>query len=456
MKISPSVPLAGAFAIAIAGTLALSANPLSARKLDVAAPPAGAVYQPNEVLVRFERSADDSAKARAFRSVGGTPIELIQTPAMQAFGDTGYALVRTSIPVDRAMQQLRRIPGVADVEPNWVYTTGAVSNDPYYTNKSLWGMYGASTTPANTFGTGAAAAWAADKIGSDNVYVGVIDTGVMVAHSDLKANIWVNPFDKVDGIDNDGNGYIDDTNGWDFNGRNRTVFDGLADDHGTHVAGTIGGVGGNGIGVAGMCWKVKIITGKFLGSTGGTTANAIKAIDYMVDLKLRHGINIVALNNSWGGGGYSKALQDAIERANQANILFVAAASNDGLNNDTTASYPSNYTNANVIAVASITSGGALSSFSNYGATTVDLGAPGSGIWSTVPLRGGKSGYASYSGTSMATPHVTGAAALFAASRPVEASTAAAIKSAILGSTTPTASLSGKTVTGGRLNVTGF
>jgi len=168
-------------------------------------------------------------------------------------------------------------------------------------------------------------------------------------------------------------------------------------------------------------------------------------------------VNIVATNNSWGGGGFSQALKDAIDRANNAGILFVAAAGNSGTNNDATPSYPSGYTSANIIAVASITSTGGLSSFSQYGATTVDIGAPGSAIWSTVPKSSkGKviSSYASYSGTSMATPHVSGAVALYASLNP--SATAAQIKNAILNSATPTASLSGKTVTGGRLNVSGF
>jgi subtilisin family serine protease len=181
-------------------------------------------------------------------------------------------------------------------------------------------------------------------------------------------------------------------------------------------------------------------------------------VDYFTDLKTRHGLNIVATNNSWGGGGFSQALQDAIGRANDAGILFIAAAGNSAYNCDTsTACFPAEYPNANMIAVASITSAGAISSFSNFGATTVDIGAPGSAIWSTVPASSkGKviASYASYSGTSMATPHVTGAAALYASLNP--GATAAQIKTAILGSATPTPSLSGRCVTGGRLNVSGF
>jgi subtilisin family serine protease len=280
----------------------------------------------------------------------------------------------------------------------------------------------------------------------------------MFTHEDLAANAGTNPGEVAgNGIDDDNNGYVDDVNGWDFDGNDSSVFDGVDDDHGTHVAGTIGGVGNNGTGIAGVSWNVKLMSGKFLGRRGGTTANAIKAVDYFTDLKTRHGINLVATSNSWGGGGFSQGLFDAIERANQAGILFIAAAGNETNNNDANLSYPGSYTNSNIIAVASITNSGGLSSFSNYGKTTVDIGAPGSGIYSSVPVRSkGQilSGYATYSGTSMATPHVSGGAALYASSHP--GATAAQIKTAILGSAVPTASLNGKCVTGGRLNVSGF
>jgi subtilisin family serine protease len=278
----------------------------------------------------------------------------------------------------------------------------------------------------------------------------------MFNHTDLAANFWTNSFDPVDGADNDGNGFIDDVHGWDFDGNNNSTFDGTQDDHGTHVAGTIGAVGGNGTGVAGVCWNVKMISAKFLGRRGGTTANAVKAVDYFTDLKTRHGLNIVATNNSWGGGGASSSLQAAIERANGQNILFIAAAGNDGNNIESTKSYPASYNNANIIAVAAIASNGSIPSWSNFGSSSVDLGAPGSGIYSTLPGKNGGSSYGSYSGTSMATPHVTGAAALYASTH--AGSTAAQIKAAILDAAraTPTTSLTGKTVTGGRLNVSGF
>lgn len=408
---------------------------------------------PNEILVKFKPGLNDNQKAAILDKIAGKVKEKVLTKAMEHAGDKeGISLISMPIAALEAISKVKGLPEVEYAEPNFIYTHDATSNDPYFTNGSLWGM-----TTSNQYGSQAAAAWALGHTGSSTVYVGIIDEGYMYTHEDLAANAGTNPGEIAgDGIDNDGNGYVDDVYGWDFDGNNNTVFDGTSDDHGTHVAGTIGGIGANGKGVAGINWSVKLLDAKFLGTRGGTTANAIKAVDYFTNLKNK-GLNIVATNNSWGGGGFSQALQDAIERANTAGVLFVAAAGNNGTNNDVTASYPSNYPNANIIAVAAIDSNGALASFSQYGATTVDLGAPGVGIWSTVPVSSkGKivSGYASYSGTSMATPHVTGACALYAASHP--GSTAAQIKAAVLGAVTPTSSLTGKCTTNGRLNVSGL
>lgn len=423
----------------------------------------------NELLIQYKAGSDENAKIVSRTRIFGFQKETVRSAAANAAmvkvagkgvakGDLDLVQLPENLTVQQSIEILKQDPTVEFAEPNWIYTHAATSNDPYYTNGSLWGMYGSATSPANQYGCGAGSAWAAGHTGSSTIYVGIIDEGFQTNHPDLQANIWVNPFDPVDGVDNDGNGYKDDVNGWDFDGNNNSVYDGgtrgSLDTHGTHVAGTIGGVGGNGVGVAGVNWSVKMISGKFLGRRGGTTANSIKAVDYFTDLKTRHGLDIVATNNSWGGGGFSQALFDAIERANAANILFIAAAGNGGSdgvgdNNDSVANYPSNYTNSNVVAVASITSTGALSSFSNYGATTVDIGAPGSGIYSSLPYNT----YGSYSGTSMATPHVTGGVALYASTH---AARGAALKSAVLAAATPTASLAGKCVTGGRLNVSGF
>lgn len=414
--------------------------------------------EPNEVLIKFKAEVSDAKKTELLGKLGGKLKEKILTKMMERMGDDQGVLL-VSVPVN-ALEAIARAKGFSEIEyaePNYIYTHDATSNDTYVTNNSLWGMYGSATTPANQYGSGAVAAWAAGHTGSSAVYIGIIDEGYMYTHDDLAANAGTTGDIAGNGIDDNGNGLIDDTYGWDFANNDASVFDDANDDHGTHVAGTIGGIGGNGKGVAGVCWNVKLLSAKFLGRRGGTTANAIKAVDYFTNLKVSRGLNIVATNNSWGGGGYSQALADAIGRANTAGILFIAAAGNETNNNDANANYPSNYDFPNVIAVASITNTGGLSSFSNYGATQVDLGAPGSGIWSTVPVSSkGKitASYASYSGTSMATPHVSGAAALYAASNP--GASATQIKNAILSSVIPTASLNGKCITGGRLNVSGF
>jgi subtilisin family serine protease len=416
----------------------------------------GGKYVPGQVLIQYRAGTTAAQQGSARSRAGATSLERVRAAAAGR-GRLELAALRPGRSVQEAVRTLERDPAVAFAEPNWIYTLEATSTDPYYTNGSLWGMYGESSSPANAYGSQAAEAWASGFTGSKGVYVGIIDEGIQYTHPDLDANVWTNPYDRADGVDNDGNGYVDDVHGYDFANNDNTIYDGgkrgSLDDHGTHVSGTIGAEN-NGAGVVGVNWNVTLISGKFLGRNGGTTADAVRAVDYFTDLKTRHGLNIVATNNSWGGGGYSQALYDAIERANGAGILFIAAAGNGGSDgvgddNDTTPNYPSNYTNSNVIAVAAITSSGAKASFSNYGATTVDLGAPGYGIWSTTAANT----YESYSGTSMATPHVTGAAALYAAAHP--GATAAQIKNALLSSAVPTASLAGKTVTGGRLDVNG-
>jgi len=337
-----------------------------------------------------------------------------------------------------------RTQGVAYVEPDFMIAPTTIPNDPSF--GTLWGLNnsGQSGGLANA-DINAPEAWNTTT-GSRGVVIAVIDTGFDYNHPDLAANAWTNPGEVAgDGIDNDGNGKIDDVHGYDFVNNDADPMD--DNGHGTHTSGTIGAVGNNGVGVVGVNWQVSIMGLKFLAGDGsGSTSGAVAAINYATQMRRDFGINIVATNNSWGGGGASTALRDAITAGGQAGILFVAAAGNEAANNETTPSYPANYTSDAIISVAATDRSNNLASFSNYGVTTVDLGAPGVSILSTTP----NNTYASYSGTSMATPHVTGTVALLAAAYPQ--ATSAQIRTAILASTTPIASLTGKVATGGLLN----
>ncbi len=348
----------------------------------------------------------------------------------------------------------------------------------------LWGMFGDDTANPPTFGSAAKKVWDLGYEGSSDVVVGVIDEGVQISHPDLAANIWTNSLERdgTAGVDDDGNDYIDDTNGWDFYHDNASVFDGGAsseiDSHGTHVSGTIGGSGLNN-GVTGVSPNVKIVSAKFLGPTDGSTEDAIRAIDYLVNLKNQYendplkGANIVAINNSWGGDGRSQLLLDAINRAGDAGILFVVASGNDGTNNDQVPAYPASYkctksfaTGENrdfdcIVTVAAINKSGGLAKFSNFGNLGVDIAAPGGDctnlnscgatafdeILSTIPV----DAYYGFIGTSMAAPHVTGAIALCAAANP--ALTAKQLRNLVLNSAASTESLRTKVVTSGRLDV---
>jgi subtilisin-like proprotein convertase family protein len=343
--------------------------------------------------------------------------------------------------VKQALEILNKNPAVAYAEPNYVWTEALVPSDPIFND--LWGLNNTGQAGGvEDADIDAVEAWDITT-GSRDVIVAVIDGGVDYTHPDLVANMWQNPGEIAgDGIDNDGNGYIDDIYGIDTANGDTDPMD--LGGHGTHVAGTIGAVGNNGVGVVGVNHEVTIIACKFLDNGTGSTAGAIECIDYLTGLK-NNGVNIRASNNSWGGGGFSQALQDSITAGGEADILFIAAAGNAGADNDSAPSYPATYDNDIVVSVASTNRTDDGSGYS-YGLTTVDLAAPGSAIVSTYL----EDGYFSLSGTSMATPHVTGAAALVWSINP-ELS-ALEMKQLLMDTGDANAWAQGKTVSGKRLN----
>ena len=283
--------------------------------------------------------------------------------------------------------------------------------------------------------------------GKDDLLALVIDTGIEVHHPDLAQNIWVNPKEVPNnGLDDDYNGYIDDVNGMNAITR---IGSGIDDNgHGTHVAGIIGAVGNNTIGIAGIAHKLKLVSMKFLSSSGvGSSVNAIRAINYGIALK-RAGHKVVVMNNSYGSSAFSKPFLDVVKLAESEGILFVASAGNSAANTDVYPSYPANYSAGNVISVASVTSSGSLSSFSNYGATSVHIAAPGSGILSSIL----KHKYGYKSGTSMAAPHVSGLAVL---TNSVCNLSVAQVRSAILNNGLKLSALQGKVSSASLANAVG-
>ena len=307
------------------------------------------------------------------------------------------------------IEKLSSNPQVIYAEPDYLADTYRTPNDPYF--RYLWGMKEIEAPLAWNYTTG-----------SSGVVVGVVDSGIDYNHPDIKENMWASP-DRS---------YI---NGWNFVSNNSNSMD--ISGHGTHVAGTIGAIGNNYIGVTGVCWKVKIASLR-IGHILMDLAAAIASIDFAN----RNKISI--LNNSWGGRFYSPSLKYAIE---QYQGLFIAAAGNDGSNNDAFPDYPASYDSNNIISVAATDSNNNLSSFSNYGAKSVDIAAPGINIFS-LSLR---DKYSYMSGTSMAAPHVAGAAALLKSYMPFL--TVLEIKNIILSSADKHPKLERKILTGGILNV---
>jgi subtilisin family serine protease len=394
-------------------------------------------YVPGEFIIKFTPGTSDNVKTLILTDLDAEDI--------RGFGRIKAALKRSgSLTVEEAIARYQDHPNVEFIEPNYVLTANETPNDTRY--PELWGMNNTGQT-GGTAGADISAEMAWDVFtGNPNIVVGVIDTGVDYNHLDLVDNMWTNPGEiPANGVDDDGNGYVDDIHGWDFYNDDNDPMD--DNGHGTHCSGTIGGTGNNATGVAGVNWQVRIMALKFLsGSGSGSTADAVAAVEYATDMALRYPGEVRLTSNSWGGGGFSQALYDAIADAQSAEMLFVAAAGNSSSNNDVSPHYPSNYDLDNIISVAATNHNDDLAGFSSYGVTTVDLAAPGVDILSTVP---GNS-YSLASGTSMATPHVAGVAALTFGRFP--AVSALDAKSLILSGADPLDNLAGVVLTGARLN----
>jgi hypothetical protein len=406
--------------------------------------------QPTDVREGYWNGKFESATP--YGSVAIPPALVPVTWTTTSLGEGFFSLVAPGADPQLVVDWASQTPGVLAIEPDFIIDappatgaviatpgtgTSSVPNDPGYPLQ--WAPPIMQTPTAWNVTTGA-------RI----VVVAVLDSGLDLSHPDLIANTWKNPRElATNGIDDEKNGFIDDVYGWNFLTNTNNVQDTYG--HGTHVSGIIGAVGNNGVGITGLGWQVALMPLKILGDNGiGTVSAALAAMSYVTMMRRDFETNIVVSNNSWGAStSASVVMRDAIAAMGDVGIAFVAAAGNNSSNNDVVPRYPSGYDVPNVISVAASDQADSLSSFSNYGPTTVDLAAPGSLIYST--LSGGQYGY--LSGTSMAAPQVTGAIALLNAGKP--GLTVAQTRAAILGSTDTIPSMVGLTVTGGRLNING-
>jgi subtilisin family serine protease len=427
-------------------------------------------YVPNELLIKFKKNTERSKIQQSIESVRGKIITYLgeeiysfdwapDNSILRSFladPDLFHIKVPDYIGEERAISLLSFDPNVEYVEKNFIgHADAVIPNDPHFSK--LWGLRNTGQTGGKSDADiDAPEAWDIHK-GSTSIVVAVIDSGIDYNHEDLQANIWNNPGEtgggkETNGIDDDGNGYIDDWRGWNFvHNSNNPMDDYSPKYHGTHVAGTIGAKGNNGKGVVGVCWNVKLMALKWIdGFTGkGTTANVIRAIDYSTANGAR------LSNNSWHVPNTSSLLS-AIDRAQKSGKIFISSAGNEKRNNDYYGNYPSNYDLDNIIAVLASDHNDNISPFSNYGWYTVDVGAPGGtdsypsqatrNIYSTARY----DAYQYMSGTSMAAPHVAGQAALIWAHRP--ALNWWKVKTIIMKSVDKKGSFSGKCASGGRIN----
>lgn len=413
-----------------------------------------------EIIVKLKDAPSGIRSATAVRALHSSlsrfnvqSIDLFKTDASLA-----QVKIASDAQVTDAISALNSNPNVEYAEPNYVLHHFGETYDETKPNDvefdKLWGMLNVGQVDPGTKGGTAGVAgadinvmplWAKGITGSKSMVIAIIDTGVNYKHADLAANVFTNPGESGDGketngVDDDGNGFIDDVHGWDFANRKANGLDDHG--HGSHCAGTIGGAGNNGLGVTGVNWAISILPVKFLSKTGGgSAAGAIESINYARLMKVK------IMSNSWGGGGYSKALEDAIKATKDAGILFVAAAGNDSKNNDGSPTYPATYNVDNIVSVAAIDNRSRIAKFSSFGAKTVHVSAPGVNILSSTL----EDKYEVYSGTSMATPHVTGAAALLWSANPNL--TYAEIKDRLIKTSQPVYGLASRSVSQGRINM---
>ena len=401
-------------------------------------------HAPDSVLVRFAAGTNGNERAEAMRAAHASHARTLMASARL---EQLYLIAGR--PVEAALNALSRLPFVESAEADFVVR--AVTNDQFY--GLLYAINNTGQVVASQSGTfdadmDVAEAWSL-SIGDPDLVIAVIDDGVEYTHPDINDQMWVNPGEVVDGVDNDGNGYVDDIFGYDFYSNDSDPYDDNnintgQGGHGTHVAGTICAEGNNSIGIVGVVQQCRIMALRFLGPQGGYTSDAISAVNYAV------GKGVRLSNNSWGGGGYSPSLSSAIQSAGNQGHLFVAAAGNGGDDRigdstDSTPHYPSSYDLPNIVSVAATDNRDQLASFSNFGVNSVDVAAPGVDIASSA-----WGSYYYFSGTSMATPNVTGVAALILSQNP--GFSYAQVRDRLLQTARPVPGLSGKVATGGVVN----
>jgi serine protease len=358
---------------------------------------------------------------------------LNEQPEVETTEPIGFGIYRVNLrdgqTADSVSSRFQKLHGVLYTTGDQTLTPSKIPNDSSYTGQNWLNAINAPAAWDTATGTG-------------HTIIAVIDTGIDMNHPDLVGNLWLNGYEiPGNGIDDDGSGIVDDIHGADFTNNTGNPYD--TDGHGTHVAGIIGAVGNNGTGTSGVVWRTRIMPLKFMNADGGFTSNAVRAMNYAID----RGAKII--NNSWGGGNYDPTLATAIRRAQSSGTIVVSSAGNQGANVDTSPFYPASYSTLsdNAVSVAATDGNGNIASYSNFGASTVTIAAPGSNILSTLP----NSRYGQMSGTSMAAPVISGALALLWDAHPDwdYKQVIAKLKTSV----DTSANLQGKVQTGGQINL---